>query len=127
MYVTVFHVTEKLYDSFKHYLAETYTNQNFVNVVFFSRHCLDMSGGRLPNRPSSCYSSTPVKTSQKQAFPASNRSDNEVLSDDEERFSLLSPIYSGSSNSDEDLDPSDPHNSSPVRSNTSSVWPLRCC
>lgn len=86
-----------------------------------------MSGGRLPNRPSSCYSSTPVKTSQKQAFPTPQRLDSDVLSDDEERFSLLSPIYSGSSDSDEDLEPSDAHVSSPFRSNTSSVSPVRCC
>lgn len=86
-----------------------------------------MSGGRLPNRPSSCYSSTPVKSSQKQAFPTSHRLDSDVLSDDEDRFSLLSPIYSGSSDSDEDLEPSDAHISSPVRSNTSSVSPVRCC
>ena len=84
-----------------------------------------MSGGRLPNRPSSCYSSTPVKTTQKQAFPSSNRSDNDVLSDDEERFSFLSPIYSSSSNSDEDLEPSELQDSSPVRSNKSSVSPVR--
>lgn len=86
-----------------------------------------MSGGRPPNRPSSCFSSTPVKTSQKQAFPTSHRSDSDVLSDDEDRFSLLSPIYSGSSNSDEDLDPSDPRSSSAVRSSKSRVSPVRCC
>lgn len=112
------------------WLVQALLGRNSHKSIFqciFRGHWLDMSGGRLPNRPSSCYSSTPVKTSQKQAFPTSQRLDSDVLSDDEERFSLLSPIYSGSSDSDEDLEPSDAHISSPFRSNTSSVSPVRCC
>lgn len=103
-------------------LRITWQKLTQINVVFFSRHRLDMSGGRLKNRASSCDSSTPVKAGQKQTF----HTDNDVLSDDEERFSLLSPIYSGSSNSDEELDLSEPQNSSSVRSNRSSVSPVRC-
>lgn len=109
------------------YLAETHTDL-FVNVVFvLRRHGLDMSGGSLPKRLYSCYNSTPVKTSQKQDLPTSNRLDNEVLSDDEERFSLLSPIYDDSFDSDVDLEPSASQNSSPVLSNKSGVSPVRCC
>lgn len=85
-----------------------------------------MPGGKLPNRPSACYNSTPVKTSQTQDVLTSHRFDSEVLSDNEDRFSLLSPIYSDSSDSDEDLEPSASQNSSPVLSNTSSVSPIRC-
>lgn len=90
-----------------------------------------MPGGAVPNRLSSCYNSTPVKTSQKQDFPTSNRLDKEVLSDDDddddERFSCLSPIYNDSFDSDEDLEPSASQNGSPVGSNKSSVSPVRCC
>lgn len=108
------------------YLAETHTDL-FVNVVFvLRRHGLDMSGGRLPKRLFSCYNSTPVKTSQQQDLPTSNRLDNEGLSDDEERFSLLSPIYDDSFDSDEDLEPSASQNSSPVLSYKSNVSPVRC-
>uniref|UniRef100_A0A674MM84 Coiled-coil domain-containing protein n=1 Tax=Takifugu rubripes TaxID=31033 RepID=A0A674MM84_TAKRU len=85
-----------------------------------------MPGGAVPNRLSSCYNSTPVKTSQKQDFSPSNRLDKEVLSDDDERFSFLSPIYNDSFDSDEDLEPSASQNVSPVGSNKSSVSPVRC-
>lgn len=81
----------------------------------------------MPNHLSSCYNSTPVKTSQKQDFPSSNRLDKEVLSDDDERFSFLSPIYNDSFDSDEELEPRASQNGSPVGSNTSSVSPVRCC
>lgn len=78
--------------------------------VFRSRRRLVMSGGRrMPNCPASVskgFSSTPVKTSQGKDFQTSKGLDDGVLSDDEDTFSLLSPIYHDSFDSDEDLEPS---------------------
>ncbi|XP_056271746.1 coiled-coil domain-containing protein 34 [Pseudoliparis swirei] len=81
-----------------------------------------MSGGRLPSCPASVsrgFSSTPVKTSQGKDFTSKGLDDG-VLSDDEDTFSLLSPIYHDSFDSDEDLEPR--------RSDDSklSVSPVRC-
>ncbi|XP_070829073.1 coiled-coil domain-containing protein 34-like [Chaetodon trifascialis] len=90
-----------------------------------------MSGGRMPNCPASAsegFSSTPVKTSQGQDFHASKGLDDGVLSDDDDTFSLLSPIYHDSFDSDEDLEPSPAQQTSPRQSDSSrlSVSPVRC-
>ncbi|XP_029992683.1 coiled-coil domain-containing protein 34 [Sphaeramia orbicularis] len=90
-----------------------------------------MSGGRLKTSPSASngFSSTPVKSGhQKRDFHKSNVLDDGVLSDDEDTFSLLSPIYHDSFDSDEDPDPSPDHQTSPRPSDSSrhSVSPERC-
>lgn len=84
----------------------------------------------MPNCPafaSEGFSSTPVKTSQGQDFHTSGGLDNGVVSDDEDTFSLLSPIYHDSFDSDEDLEPSSPQHSSPMQNHKSrsSVSPDR--
>lgn len=91
-----------------------------------------MPGGRMPNCPASAskgFSSTPVKTSQGQDYHTSNGLDDGVLSDDEDTFSLLSPIYHDSFDSDEDLEPSPAQHTSPMQSDKSraSVSPVRYC
>ncbi|XP_054476558.1 coiled-coil domain-containing protein 34 [Anoplopoma fimbria] len=90
-----------------------------------------MSGRRMPNCPASVskgFSSTPVKTSQGKDFSTSKGLDDGVLSDDEDTFSLLSPIYHDSFDSDEDLEPSPDQQTSPRQSDHSrlSVSPARC-
>ncbi|KAF1387071.1 hypothetical protein PFLUV_G00101470 [Perca fluviatilis] len=90
-----------------------------------------MSGGRMPNCPASAsqgFSSTPVKTSQGKDLHTSKGLDDGILSDDEDTFSLLSPIYHDSFDSDEDLEPSPAQQTSPrQRDNSSlSVSPVRC-
>ncbi|XP_070764164.1 coiled-coil domain-containing protein 34 [Enoplosus armatus] len=90
-----------------------------------------MSGGRMPNCPASAskgFSSTPVKTSQGKDFHTSKGLDDGVLTDDEDTFSLLSPIYHDSFDSDEDLEPSPGQHTSPKQSDDSrlSVSPVRC-
>ncbi|KAL6107040.1 ccdc34 [Pungitius sinensis] len=78
-----------------------------------------MSGGRMPNCPSSVskgFSSTPVKTGQGKDFNTPKCLDDGVLTDDEDTFSLLSPIYHDSFDSDEDLEPSPAQLTSPGRS-----------
>lgn len=85
----------------------------------------------MPNCPASAskgFSSTPVKTSQGQDLHTSKGLDDGVLSDDEDTFSLLSPIYHDSFDSDEDLEPSPPQHTSPGQSvnSRSSVSPVRC-
>ncbi|XP_030281853.1 coiled-coil domain-containing protein 34 [Sparus aurata] len=90
-----------------------------------------MSGRRLPNCPASAskdFSSTPVKTSQRQDFRTAKGSDDGVLSDDEDTFSLLSPIYHDSFDSDDDLDLSPAQQASPRHSDNSrlSDSPVRC-
>ncbi|XP_044047844.1 coiled-coil domain-containing protein 34 isoform X1 [Siniperca chuatsi] len=89
-----------------------------------------MSGRRMPNCPASAskgFSSTPVKTSQGKDFHTSKGLDDGVLSDDEDTFSLLSPIYHDSFDSDEDLEPSPAQQTSPRQSNSRlSVSPVRC-
>ncbi|MEQ2198618.1 hypothetical protein XENOCAPTIV_015511 [Xenoophorus captivus] len=49
-----------------------------------------------------CFSSTPVKTNQEKNFHTFQGLDNGVVSDDEDTFSLLSPIYHDSFDSDEE-------------------------
>lgn len=69
-----------------------------------------MSGGRrMPICPASeLFSSTPVKTSQEKNLDTSKGLGDGVLSDDEDTFSLLSPIYHDSFDSDEEELASDP-------------------
>ncbi|KAG8012497.1 Coiled-coil domain-containing protein 34 [Nibea albiflora] len=86
-----------------------------------------MSGRRMPNCPASAskgFSSTPVKTRQGQVCHTSKGLDDGVLSDDEDTFSLLSPIYHDSFDSDEDLEHSPAQQTSPRQSG--SVSPIRC-
>ncbi|XP_037623843.1 coiled-coil domain-containing protein 34 [Sebastes umbrosus] len=90
-----------------------------------------MSGGRMPDCPASAskgFSSTPVKASQGKDLHTSKGLDDGVLSDDEDTFSLLSPIYHDSFDSDEDLELSPAQQTSPRQSDTSrlSVSPDRC-
>ncbi|XP_042351498.1 coiled-coil domain-containing protein 34-like [Plectropomus leopardus] len=90
-----------------------------------------MPGGRVPNCPASAskrLSSTPVKTSQGKDLQTSKALDDGVLSDDEDTFSLLSPIYHDSFDSDEELEPSPAQQTSPRQSNGSrlAVSPVRC-
>uniref|UniRef100_A0A1A7W9N9 Coiled-coil domain containing 34 n=1 Tax=Iconisemion striatum TaxID=60296 RepID=A0A1A7W9N9_9TELE len=65
-----------------------------------------MSGVRImPKCPASAskgFSSTPVKTGQRADFQVSKGLDDGVVSDDEDTFSLLSPIYHDSFDSDEE-------------------------
>lgn len=91
-----------------------------------------MSAGRMPNCPASAsksFSSTPVKTSQRKDLHTSKGLDDGVLSDDEDTFSLLSPIYHDSFDSDEDLEPSPAQQTSHRQSDNSrlSVSPVRYC
>ncbi|XP_020497259.1 coiled-coil domain-containing protein 34 [Labrus bergylta] len=82
-----------------------------------------MSGGRMPNCPASAskgFSSTPVKANPRRDYRTSQ--DNGVLSDDEDTFSLLSPIYHDSFDSEEDLEHSPAQETSPRQS----VSPVRC-
>lgn len=86
----------------------------------------------MPNCPASAsegFSSTPVKTSQRQDFQVSKGLDDGVLSDDEDTFSLLSPIYHDSFDSDESQEPSLAQQTSPRQSDNSrlSVSPVRYC
>ncbi|XP_070687357.1 coiled-coil domain-containing protein 34 [Pempheris klunzingeri] len=92
-----------------------------------------MSAGRMPNCPASAskgFSSTPVKTRHGKDLhtPLHKGLDDDVLSDDEDTFSLLSPIYHDSFESDEDLEPSPTQQASPRRSPSSrlSASPVRC-
>ncbi|KAK5620162.1 hypothetical protein CRENBAI_001233 [Crenichthys baileyi] len=69
------------------------------------RHRLLMSERRMPKFPASAskgFSSTPVKTNQEKNFHTVQGLDNGVVSDDEDTFSLLSPIYHDSFDSDEE-------------------------
>ncbi|XP_022069450.1 coiled-coil domain-containing protein 34 isoform X2 [Acanthochromis polyacanthus] len=85
-----------------------------------------MSGGRMPNCPASVskgFSSTPIKTSLGKDIHTSKALDDGILSDDEDTFSLLSPIYHDSFDSDEeDLESVSARQTSP-RLSTS---PVRC-
>ncbi|XP_067445342.1 coiled-coil domain-containing protein 34 isoform X2 [Thunnus thynnus] len=91
-----------------------------------------MSGGRMPTSPASAskgFSSTPVKSSRGKDLHISNGMDDGVLSEDDDTFSLLSPIYHDSFDSDEDPELSPAQQTSPHRqSKTSrlSVSPDRC-
>lgn len=86
----------------------------------------------MPDCPASAskdFSSTPVKTSQGQDYHTSKGLDDGVLSDDEDTFSLLSPIYHDSFDSDEDPESSPAKHTSSMQSNISraSVSPVRYC
>ncbi|XP_040019153.1 coiled-coil domain-containing protein 34 isoform X2 [Gasterosteus aculeatus] len=101
--------------------------------LFFNYLRKSMSGGRMPNCPASVsegFSSTPVKTAAGKDFnpPKSLDGDDGVLTDDEDTFSLLSPIYHDSFDSDEDLERSPAQLTSPGRSEPSgpSGSPARC-
>ncbi|XP_038561491.1 coiled-coil domain-containing protein 34 [Micropterus salmoides] len=88
-----------------------------------------MSGERMPNCPASAskgFSSTPVKTSQGKEFHTSKDLDDGLLSDDEDTFSLLSPIYHDSFDSDEDLEASPAQQTSPQQNSRLRVSPVRC-
>lgn len=83
---------------------------------------LVMSGERLPN----CFSSTPLKD-----FHPSKDFGDGILSDEEDTFSLLSPIYHDSFDSDEEELRSTPdqQTTSPRERDDSrlSISPFRCC
>ncbi|KAK2842027.1 hypothetical protein Q5P01_012227 [Channa striata] len=69
-----------------------------------------MPGEKMPNCPSSAskgFSSTPVKISQENDFQTGGCADL-LLSDDEDTFSLLSPIYHDSFDSEEEVEDSNP-------------------
>ncbi|XP_029377866.1 coiled-coil domain-containing protein 34 [Echeneis naucrates] len=91
-----------------------------------------MSTGRMPVCPASAsegFSSTPVKVSWEKDVQSSRGLDDGVLSDDEDTFSLLSPIYHDSFDSDEeDMQHSPAWQTSPKQSVNSrcSVSPSRC-
>ncbi|XP_049928485.1 coiled-coil domain-containing protein 34 [Epinephelus moara] len=90
-----------------------------------------MSAGRMPNCPASAtkgFSSTPVKSTQGKDTHTSKGLDDDVLSDDEDTFSLLSPIYHDSYDSEEELEHSPAQQTSPRHSDSSrlSVSPVRC-
>ncbi|CAJ1057350.1 coiled-coil domain-containing protein 34 isoform X3 [Xyrichtys novacula] len=86
-------------------------------------HWSVMSGRKMPNCPASAsegFSSTPLKTQQEKDHHISNGLDDGVLSDDEDTFSLLSPIYHDSFDSDEDLEHSPDQQSDHSRHSLSS-------
>ncbi|XP_026221449.1 coiled-coil domain-containing protein 34 [Anabas testudineus] len=91
-----------------------------------------MSAGRMPKCPASAsqgFSSTPLKITQEKDLHTSRDLDDGVLSDDEDTFSLLSPIYHDSFDSaEEDLPHSPVQQTSPRQSENSgfSVSPVRC-
>ncbi|KAM7003328.1 coiled-coil domain-containing protein 34 [Tautogolabrus adspersus] len=90
-----------------------------------------MSGGRMPNCPASAskgFSSTPVKANPRKDYHTSKGLDNGVLSDDEDTFSLLSPIYHDSFDSAEDLEHCPAQETSPTQSDNYklSASPVRC-
>ncbi|XP_068169460.1 coiled-coil domain-containing protein 34 [Antennarius striatus] len=89
-----------------------------------------MPGGRMPNCPSSVskgFSSTPVKTSQEKDYNTSQGlDDDDVLSDDEDTFSLLSPIYHDSFDSDEESSPIQLTSPSQNEDSTVNISSIRC-
>ncbi|XP_008285326.1 coiled-coil domain-containing protein 34 [Stegastes partitus] len=91
-----------------------------------------MSGDRMPSCPATAskgFSSTPVKTSLGRDIHASKGLDDGILSDDEDTFSLLSPIYHDSFDSDqEDLESVSAEQTSARRRDDSrlSTSPVRC-
>ncbi|XP_053175504.1 coiled-coil domain-containing protein 34 [Scomber japonicus] len=97
------------------------------------RDWLLKSGGKLPTSPTSAskgFSSTPIKCSRgEENLHISNGMDDGVLSEDDDTFSLLSPIYHESFDSDEDSEPSPAQQTSPHRQRSTSalsVSPVRC-
>uniref|UniRef100_A0A3P8SUC9 Coiled-coil domain containing 34 n=1 Tax=Amphiprion percula TaxID=161767 RepID=A0A3P8SUC9_AMPPE len=98
----------------------------YLVIPCLGRHRLVMSGGRMPSCPASAskgFSSTPVKTSLGKDIHASKGLDDGILSDDEDTFSLLSPIYHDSFDSDEEDLESVPARHASPRLSTS---PVRC-
>lgn len=79
----------------------------------------------MPNCPASAsegFSSTPLKVTQGKDLHTSRDLDDGVLSDDEDTFSLLSPIYHDSfDSSEEDLDPSPVQQTSPKQNKSSGL------
>lgn len=89
-----------------------------------------MSEGRMPKflpSDSEGFSSTPVKTSQDKDVHTAKYLDNGVVSDDEDTFSLLSPIYHDSD--EEELKYTSDQQTSPRHSKDWSLWatPARYC
>ncbi|PWA24825.1 coiled-coil domain-containing protein 34 [Gambusia affinis] len=88
-----------------------------------------MSEGRMPKilpSDSEGFSSTPVKTSQDKDVHTAKYLDNGVVSDDEDTFSLLSPIYHDSD--EEELKYTTDQQPSPRHSKDWRLWatPARC-
>ncbi|XP_034021606.1 coiled-coil domain-containing protein 34-like [Thalassophryne amazonica] len=76
-----------------------------------------MSAKRPPTCPE--FSSTPVKSSFGKDVLLNRSFDDGILTEDEDTFSLLSPIYQDSFDSDEDLKSSSDRSSSPRQSDES--------
>ncbi|KAF7663623.1 hypothetical protein LDENG_00205710 [Lucifuga dentata] len=100
-------------------------------------HCrnrLAMSAERMPTCPASAaqgFSSTPLKSISRKDLHISRDLEDCVPSEDEDTFSLLSPIYHDSFDSDEEqeLSPAqrlDRSQTSPRQSHSSSISPVRC-
>ncbi|XP_067358790.1 coiled-coil domain-containing protein 34 [Channa argus] len=91
-----------------------------------------MPGKRMPNCPTSAYkgfSSTPVKISKEKDFHTSRVCADGLLSEDEDTFSLLSPIYHDSFDSEEeDEEPNPALQTLAKQSETSgfSISPVSC-
>ncbi|XP_074534093.1 coiled-coil domain-containing protein 34 [Halichoeres trimaculatus] len=89
-----------------------------------------MSERKMPNCPASAFdgfSSTPVKSNEAKDYHASKGLDEGVLTDDEDTFSLLSPIYHDSFESDDEMEHSPARESSSRQSNSrSNTSPVRC-
>lgn len=89
-----------------------------------------MSGGRMPSCPASAsagFSSTPVKISNRPDIRRVGGLDCDVLVDNEDAFSQLSPINYDSGDSDEEIQfvPNEHASPSLSRMSASSVSPLR--
>ncbi|XP_036007710.1 coiled-coil domain-containing protein 34 isoform X2 [Fundulus heteroclitus] len=80
----------------------TARKRHFLTISQRRRHRLVMSVGKMPKFPASAsegFSSTPIKDKKRHTAKGL---DNGVVSDDEDTFSLLSPIYHDSFDSDEE-------------------------
>nr|XP_057931434.1 coiled-coil domain-containing protein 34-like isoform X2 [Doryrhamphus excisus] len=90
---------------------------------------LVMSGWWLPSSPafaSEDFSSTPLKANErKHVHPAGDPGAIDVLPEDDDTFSLLSPIYHDSYESDEDDELSTTHQTSPKYTHQGSISSLR--
>ncbi|KAM4572702.1 coiled-coil domain-containing protein 34 [Odontesthes bonariensis] len=110
-------------------LSDTTTGETFRTVT--QRRRLLMSEGSMPNCPAAAsehFSSTPVKTSQGKDFHNFKGLDNGIVSEDEDTFSLLSPIYHDSFDSEEEEPELAVHQTSPRQSGDSRSCksPARC-
>ncbi|KAM9754542.1 coiled-coil domain-containing protein 34 isoform 1-T1 [Menidia menidia] len=79
--------------------------ETFLTIT--QRNRLQMSEEKIPTFPASAsehFSSTPVKTSKGKDFHISRGLDNDIVVEDEDTFSLLSPIYHDSYESDEEVE-----------------------